>query len=308
MHVIGFNWSNAKRHRERIIIMRWQDREESTNVEDRRRVTPGGMAVGGGLGTIVVVLIMWLMGADPRQIMQVVTDSQSGASAPASSGAPASPEQEMQKRFVSVVLADTEKVWTEEFRKMGQAYELPKLVMFTGQVRSACGFASAASGPFYCPEDHKVYLDLEFFRELSDRFKAPGDFARAYVVAHEVGHHVQKLLGITDKVDAARDRLSEAQYNRLSVRLELQADFLAGMWARHADQNWNILEPGDVEAALNAATAIGDDRLQRQAQGRVNPETFTHGTSAQRVRWFRLGLETGDFTKGDTFNVPDGQL
>ena len=288
--------------------MRWQDREESTNVEDRRGASGGKIAVGGGIGTLVIALIMWVAGVDPGQILQFVSNSQSDTSGAATSSAPTSPEQELQRKFVSVVLADTEKVWTEEFHKMGRSYALPKLVIFTGQVRSGCGAASTESGPFYCPADQKVYLDLDFFREMTERFRAPGDFARAYVVAHEVGHHVQKLLGISDKVDAARERMSEAQYNRLSVRLELQADFLAGMWARHADQNWKINEPGDVEAALNAATAIGDDRLQKQARGTVNPETFTHGTSAQRVRWFRKGLDTGDIKQGDTFSVSDGQL
>jgi predicted metalloprotease len=288
--------------------MRWQDREESTNVEDRRGISGGQVAAGGGIGVLVIALLMWVSGADPGQILQMVSQSQAGSSGPAAPGAPPSPEQEKEKKFVSVVLADTEKVWGEEFQKMGRRYELPQLVLFAGRTRSGCGAASTASGPFYCPEDRKVYLDLDFFRELSDRFRAPGEFARAYVIAHEVGHHVQKLLGITDKVDAARERLSEVEYNRLSVRLELQADFLAGLWARHADQNWKILEPGDVETALNAATAIGDDRLQRQAEGTVNPDTFTHGTSAQRVRWFRKGLQTGDINQGDTFSLSDGQL
>lgn len=284
--------------------MRWQDRRESTNVEDRRRVTPGRVAIGGGLGTIVILLVMVFLGADPQTLVQVIEQTQQISEPVAESGPPNPLDDEM-KKFISVVLADTEEVWHHQFQKMGERYLEPKLVMFSGQVRSACGFASAASGPFYCPGDQKVYLDLEFFQELKRRFKAPGDFAQAYVVAHEIGHHVQKLLGITDQVDAMRSRLSQEEYNQLSVRLELQADFLAGLWAHHAQKQWQILEPGDIEEALNAATAIGDDRLQKQAQGYVVPESFTHGTSAQRVRWFRRGLESGDFSQGDTFKTRD---
>lgn len=284
--------------------MRWQDRRESTNVEDRRRVTPGRVAVGGGLGTIVILLVMLFLGADPQTLIQVMEQTQQTAG-PAVESGPFDPAAEEMRKFISVVLADTEQVWHRQFQNMGDSYVEPKLVMFSGQVRSACGFASAASGPFYCPADQKVYLDLEFFQELKQRFKAPGDFAQAYVVAHEIGHHVQRLMGITDQVDTMRARLSKEQFNELSVRLELQADFLAGLWAHHAHKQWQILEPGDVEEALNAASAIGDDRLQRQAQGYVVPESFTHGTSAQRVRWFRRGLETGDFAQGDTFTAKD---
>lgn len=284
--------------------MRWQDRRESTNVEDRRRVTPGRVAIGGGLGTIVILLVMLFLGADPQTLIQVMEQTQQTAG-PAVESGPLDPAEEEMRKFISVVLADTEQVWHRQFQSMGDSYVEPKLVMFSGQVRSACGFASAASGPFYCPADQKVYLDLEFFQELKQRFKAPGDFAQAYVVAHEIGHHVQKLMGITDQVDAMRGRLSKEQYNELSVRLELQADFLAGLWAHHAHKQWQILEPGDIEEALDAASAIGDDRLQRQAQGYVVPESFTHGTSAQRVRWFRRGLETGDFSQGDTFGARD---
>jgi len=288
--------------------MRWQDREQSSNVEDRRRATPGRVAIGGGIGTIVILGLMLLMGADPQTLLNVVLESNPSASAPASrpGGSSAPPaEQDELARFVSVVLADTEKVWGEQFRRMGRTYREPQLVLFSGQVRSACGLASAATGPFYCPADQKVYVDLDFYRELKERFKAPGDFAQAYVLAHEVGHHVQKLLGITDKVDAMRGQVSKVEYNQLSVRLELQADFLAGMWAHHAQQKWSILEPGDLEEALNAASAIGDDRIQRQTQGQVVPDSFTHGTSAQRIRWFRRGLETGDFAQGDTFSARD---
>lgn len=284
--------------------MRWQDRRESTNVEDRRRVTPGRIAIGGGLGTIVILLVMVFLGADPQTLVQVIEQTQQ-ISEPVTESGPPNPLDDEMKKFISVVLADTEEVWHHQFQKMGERYLEPKLVMFSGQVRSACGFASAASGPFYCPGDQKVYLDLEFFQELKRRFKAPGDFAQAYVVAHEIGHHVQKLLGITGQVDAMRSRLSQEEYNQLSVRLELQADFLAGLWAHHAQKQWQILEPGDIEEALNAATAIGDDRLQKQAQGYVVPESFTHGTSAQRVRWFRRGLESGDFSQGDTFKTRD---
>lgn len=270
-------------------------------------MTPGRVAAGGGLGTIAILGLMFLLGADPQSLLKVVLDS-SPPSGPVSypDAGPAPPgEQDELARFVSVVLADTEKVWHEQFRRMGATYREPQLVLFSGRVQSACGLASAATGPFYCPADQKVYVDLDFFRELKERFRAPGDFAQAYVLAHEVGHHVQKLLGITDKVDALRSRLNEVEYNQVSVRLELQADFLAGMWAHHAQQQWNILEAGDIEEALNAASAIGDDRIQRQMQGEVVPDSFTHGSSAQRVRWFRRGLETGDFAQGDTFSARD---
>jgi len=287
--------------------MRWQDREQSSNVEDRRRVTPGRAAVGGGIGTIIIVGIMLLSGADPKAVLNMVLQrSGSSASSSASSGhyVP-SPEQDELAKFVGVVLADTEKVWRVQFQQMGRSYREPRLVLFSGRVESACGMASSATGPFYCPADQKVYVDLDFYRELKDRFRAPGDFAQAYVIAHEIGHHVQKLLGTTDKVDATRGRVSEVEYNKLSVRLELQADFLAGVWAHHAQKQWNILEAGDLEEALNAASAIGDDRLQQQSRGQVVPDSFTHGTSAQRVRWFRRGLETGDISQGDTFSAPD---
>ena len=263
--------------------MRWQDREQSTNVEDRRRSSPGPVAMGGGIGTILLLVVMYFMGADPKALLDMATQGgqQQGTATPGAAGEELNDEM---KQFVSVVLADTEKVWRQQFQKMGQQYVEPTLVMFSGQVRSACGHATAATGPFYCPGDQKVYIDFAFFDELKQRFKAPGDFAQAYVIAHEIGHHVQKLLGITDQVDAMRGRISEEEYNQLSVRLELQADFFAGMWAHHAEKQWHILERGDMEEALNAATAIGDDRLQHQAQGYVVPESFTHGTSAQRVR------------------------
>jgi len=285
--------------------MRWQDREQSTNVEDRRRATPAKVAMGGGVGTLAVLGILLLLGADPKEVLNLALQSNVGSGQTSSPGAGTAPsgEQDELARFVSVVLADTEKVWSEQFQRMGKTYVEPQLVLFSGRVNSACGLASSATGPFYCPADEKVYVDLDFYRELKERFRAPGDFAQAYVLAHEVGHHVQKLLGITGKVDAMRGRVSEVDYNQMSVRLELQADFLAGMWAHHAQRQWNILESGDLEEALNAASAIGDDRLQREAQGHVVPDSFTHGTSAQRIRWFRKGLESGDFSKGDTFSA-----
>ncbi|MBD0370719.1 MAG: zinc metallopeptidase [Pyrinomonadaceae bacterium] len=280
--------------------MRWRGERESSNVEDVRG-SRRGLAVGGGLGTIVVLALALLFGADPRQILNQIQGG--GAPAPATQGSrPVNPEEEELKKFSSVVLASTEDVWTDIFRREGRQYVEPKLRLFTDQVDSACGAASSAVGPFYCPGDQRVYLDLSFFRELQNRFRAPGDFAQAYVIAHEVGHHVQKLLGTSDKVDAMRGRLSEREMNQLSVRLELQADFYAGVWAYYA-QKKGLLEVGDVEEALRAATAIGDDRLQKESQGYVVPDSFTHGTSEQRVRWFRKGLETGDIRQGDTFNA-----
>jgi hypothetical protein len=280
--------------------MRWKDREESDNVEDRRSMGQQ-VAIGGGLGTLVLVVVYLLLGGDPQQLVNQ-QQQQGGAVAP---GAPDDPADQELVRFVKVVLRDTETVWTDLFRKDGRTYRDPKLVLFSGSVDSACGMASAAVGPFYCPMDEKVYLDLAFFNELQQRFRAPGEFAQAYVIAHEIGHHVQKQLGISDKVRAAQQRGDRAEANALSVRLELQADFFAGVWAHHADEQFHILERGDVESALNAASAIGDDRLQRQAQGYVVPESFTHGSSAQRVRWFRKGLETGDMQQGNTFEAED---
>lgn len=286
--------------------MQWKGRRESENVEDRRTVTPGRVAAGGGVGILVLALVTYLLGGDPQEILKLL---QNNPQPVGRQGAPAiDPAQDEVKRFVSVVLADTEDVWSDQFRKMGKTYQKPVLVLFSGHVDSACGLADAAVGPFYCPGDHQVYLDLSFFDELKNRFRAPGEFAQAYVVAHEVGHHVQKLLGTSDRVNAQRNQLSRAEYNRLSVRLELQADFLAGFWAYHAQKTKQILEPGDLEAALRAANAIGDDRLQKQARGYVVPDSFTHGTSAQRIRWFRRGFETGDFSKGDTFRVREEDL
>lgn len=285
--------------------MQWQGRRESENIEDRRALTPGRVAAGGGLGILAIALITYFLGGDPQQVLKLLENNQIGA--PQEAGNP-NPAQDEAKKFVAVVLADTEDVWREQFRKMGKTYREPQLVLFSGRVESACGLADAAVGPFYCPGDQKVYLDLTFFEELKTRFKAPGEFAQAYVVAHEIGHHVQNLLGISDRLHERRGQVSKAEYNRLSVRLELQADFLAGFWAYHAQRSKKILDPGDLEAALRAANAIGDDRLQKQARGYVVPDSFTHGTSAQRIRWFKRGFETGDFSKGDTFKLSDEEL
>ncbi|MBA3255489.1 MAG: neutral zinc metallopeptidase [Pyrinomonadaceae bacterium] len=280
--------------------MRWREGRQSENVEDRRGMSRGGMAIGGGLGGIVILLIALLLGADPRQLLeQLPSDGQAPAT---QSSRPTNPEEEELRQFVGAVLADTEDVWNDIFRQLGRQYREPTLVVFTDQVQSACGVAGATVGPFYCPGDEKLYIDLSFYRELKTRFRAPGDFAQAYVIAHEIGHHVQHLLGTMDQVDSARRRLSEAEANQLSVRLELQADFLAGAWAHHA-QKRGVLEQGDVEEALTAASAIGDDRLQGESQGYVVPDSFTHGTSEQRISWFRKGLETGDIRQGDTFGA-----
>ena len=280
--------------------MRWRGGRQSENVEDRRGISGGGMAIGGGLGGIVLLVIALLMGADPRQLLdQIGTE---GTVPGTETSRPTNPKEEELKQFVSVVLANTEDVWTDVFRQAGRQYQKPTLVLFTDQVRSACGMAGSAVGPFYCPGDEKVYLDLSFFNELDRRFGAPGDFAQAYVVAHEIGHHVQRQLGTMERVDSARGRVSEQEGNDLSVRLELQADFLAGVWAHYAQQKGS-LDTGDVEEALGAASAVGDDRIQRQTQGHVVPDSFTHGSSEQRIRWFRKGLETGDIRQGDTFST-----
>jgi predicted metalloprotease len=282
--------------------MRTEGRRESSNVEDRRRMGPATIGVGGGLLGLIVVVVVMLLGGDPRQAAKVMEDLNVGAQQEGVE-APADPEQEEQARFVRVVLGDTEDVWQELFAEEGDQYTEPTLVLFTDRVQSACGMAGAATGPFYCPLDQKLYLDLEFFAEMDRRFGAPGDFARAYVVAHEVGHHVQNLRGTMQKVQSMQGRISKEEYNDLSVRLELQADYLAGVWAHHAQRNWNVLEEGDVKEALNAATAIGDDRLQMESQGYVVPESFTHGTSEQRARWFYKGLQSGDVNGGDTFKA-----
>ena len=279
--------------------MRWQTGRVSTNVEDRRAVG-GPLVVGGGITSIIVLLLVVFLGGDPRALLQQMEQEQ-GAVAPAQ----IDPAKDELAKFVSVVLADTEDVWDKLFREQGRTYHHPKLVLFRRSYPSACGQGHASMGPFYCPGDDKVYIDLSFYQEMKDKFRAPGDFAQAYVIAHEVGHHVQNQLGISDKVHGMRDRLSETQYNQLSVRQELQADFFAGVWAHHAQEARNILEEGDIEEALNAASAIGDDNLQRQARGDVVSDSFTHGTSAQRARWFRKGFETGDMRQGDTFNAKE---
>lgn len=279
--------------------MRWKGREESQNIEDRRGMTPR-MAAGGGIGVIVIALIVMLMGGDPSALLnQAGAPSQGGS---AQQEYRETPEEKESKEMVGVVLRDTEVVWNKLFRQSGMQYEEPKLVLFSGQVQSACGMASAAVGPFYCGQDKSVYLDMSFFREMRDRFRAAGDFAQAYVIAHEVGHHIQNLLGTLDQVHQARRRLSEEEYNKLSVRLELQADFYAGVWAHHA-QSLNALDEQDIREAVTAADAIGDDKLQQQSQGYVVPDSFTHGSSEQRVRWFLRGFKSGDMSQGDTFSA-----
>jgi uncharacterized protein len=279
--------------------MRWAGGRRSGNIEDRR-----GMGVplvaGGGIGTVVLLVLALFFGFDPGAILNTeAPPSDSVTQTPPS----ASPSTDTQKDFVAVVLADTEDTWTQLFRQMNREYRPPKLVLFHSAVQSACGMAGSAVGPFYCPPDRKVYLDLDFFRALSERFRAPGDFAQAYVIAHEVGHHVQALLGVTDKVASARQSASRADANALSVRVELQADCFAGIWAHHANASRNMLEEGDIEEGLRAAAAIGDDRLQRQTQGRVAPESFTHGTSEQRSRWFKRGFDSGEPRRCDTFSA-----
>lgn len=285
--------------------MRLGDNRESDNVEDRRG---GRGGVGGGrlgIGTIVLVMVVsYFLGIDPSTLLGFVSQSplQTGPSAPASRP----PADDAMAQFVSKILADTEVTWHAEFREMGKEYQEPKLVLFTGSTPTACGTGDAAMGPFYCPLDRKVYIDLAFYRDLKERFHAPGEFAEAYVIAHEVGHHVQHLLGIADKVRAAQQRAgSKAQVNALSVRLELQADCFAGVWGNRADSMRNMLEPGEIEQALTAASAIGDDRLQKQTQGYAVPETFTHGSSQQRVQWFKRGMESGDPKQCDTFKKRD---
>jgi predicted metalloprotease len=283
--------------------MQWQGRRQSSNVEDRRGVRTGGIAVGGGAIAVIITLIALFLGGDPGSIL-----SQGGSLLPtATTAVTSTPAQDEMARFVGVVLADTEDFWTQQFRDMGYAYDPPKLVLFTDYVNTGSGTASAATGPFYSPADQKVYIDLSFYDELRTRFGAPGDFAQAYVIAHEVGHAVQDQLGIMNQVDVAQQRAGGETANQLSVRLELQADFFAGLWG-HYETALGVVQPGDIEEALTAANAIGDDRLQKQSQGYVVPDSFTHGTSAQRVKWFKLGYDSGDFNQGDTFSVPYDQL
>jgi predicted metalloprotease len=285
----------------KLFIMKWTGRRESANVDDRRGISGGGLAVGGGIIGVIVLLVKFFVLGDTSAVNDAL---------PQAGG----PQQEMSAEekkldderasFVRVVLADTEDVWNQLYSQSGKSYVEPKLVLFRQSVQSACGMAGSATGPFYCPGDQQVYIDLSFFEDMQNKLNAPGDFAMAYVIAHEVGHHIQKLNGTSDKMHQLRRSVSEEEYNKYSVMLELQADFLAGIWAHHAQRTKNILEANDIEEALNAANAIGDDRLQKEAQGRVVPESFTHGTSAQRVFWFKKGFETGDMSQGNTFQDP----
>lgn len=278
--------------------MKWQMGRQSDNVEDRRGSRGAGPVVaGGGIGAVLLALVVAFLGGDPS----IVLEQAQNAPPQANQRGTAPPADDQAARFVSVVLADTEDVWNPIFRQLGREYQEPKLVLFSGAVQSACGYAQAAAGPFYCPRDQKVYIDLNFFRELKTRHQAPGDFAQAYVIAHEVGHHVQNQLGILGKTDALKRRVDERQANQISVRVELQADCLAGVWANRAQRSRQILEEGDVEEALNAASQIGDDTLQSKAKGYVVPDAFTHGSSAQRVQWFKRGIQSGDIARCDTF-------
>lgn len=284
--------------------MRWEMGRKSDNVEDQRgqRMIPGGMK-GGGIGILLLALVGMFFGIDPSVIFNLLGNEEIPGNRPAMEQRQTAPNPQQDKLadFVSVVLADTEDTWHEQFQRMGKRYQEPKLVLFSGAVQSACGFAQAATGPFYCGADQKVYIDLDFYNELKHKLHAPGDFAQAYVIAHEIGHHIQNQLGILDKVHAAQRNNSKAAANQLSVRLELQADCFAGIWAHHADRARNVVEPGDIDEALNAASQIGDDRLQRQSRGYVTPDSFTHGTSSQRSHWFRIGYESGNIQSCNTF-------
>lgn len=295
--------------------MKWAGRRQSANVDDRRGRSggggsgfggfniPGGLFSKGGIVVVIIIVVVsWIGGVNPLEFLQQTSNGGSNYSTE-QSYTPTASEQELAE-FVRVVLADTEDVWNKEFSD----YRDPTLVMFTNTVQSGCGNASSSVGPFYCSADERIYIDLSFYSDLKNKFGAPGDFAQAYVIAHEVGHHIQHLMGISDKVHSMRSQQSPVEANAMSVRLELQADFLAGMWAHHADAMSNILDPGDIEEALRAASAIGDDRLQQQSQGQVTPDSFTHGTSAQRVRWFKRGYETGDMKQGDTFSIRESEL
>ncbi len=283
--------------------MRWQDSRRSENVEDQRgsRIATGPV-IGGGVA-IVILLVGLLLGGDPATLLETIGGATSQQTTQTADPAQMSEADARARDFVAAVLGETEDVWRQVFAQNGATYQEPRLVLFSGSTQSACGYASAAVGPFYCSADQRVYLDTEFFSDLERQFGASGDFAQAYVIAHEIGHHVQNLLGVMDKVDALRQRASQRESNDLSVRLELQADFFAGVWAHYADRTKNLLEPGDIEEAMNAATAIGDDRIQKQTQGYVVPDAFTHGSSEQRTRWFRRGYETGDIRQGDTFSA-----
>jgi len=274
--------------------MQWRGRRESGNIEDRRGISGGHVAFG-GIGGLIIAAIVYFLGGNPSQVLQQQPDQTQNSSV--------NNPNDTLRDYVGVVLADTEDIWDSLFNNMHRQYVKPTLVLFSGQTEAGCGYASAASGPFYCPADQKVYVDLSFFDELHNRFGASnGDFAMAYVIAHEVGHHVQNLLGITDKVDQLHSRMSDEQYNKYSVKLELQADFFAGVWAHYYQQMKHVLDAGDINEALSAANAVGDDRLQKESQGYVVPDAFTHGTSEQRMYWFKKGYTTGDISQGDTFN------
>lgn len=287
--------------------MKWTGRRESSNVDDRRGLSGGKIAAGGGVAGIVIYLLYTLLSGnnvDPSQIQQQLSEQTNQSSQLTPEEQKADDER---ASFVKVVLAETEDVWNKIFNEKGQRYSEPALVLFRGVVESACGNASSASGPFYCPGDNKLYIDLSFYQDLQNKLNAPGDFPMAYVVAHEVGHHIQNLMGTADKVNRLRQQLSETAFNKYSVMMELQADFYAGVWAHHAQKMKDILDADDIDEALNAASAIGDDRLQKQATGQVMPDAFTHGTSAQRMYWFKKGYETGDIKQGDTFSSPELQ-
>lgn len=289
--------------------MRLENQRASENIEDRRGLKAGPVLVGGGLSALFLALLVGFLGGDPQKVLQQQQAPGGRGGRGGEAQQELSPEEVRKGEFVKRILGTTEDVWAELFPKeVGRSYKEPTLVMFSGQTKSACGFANAAVGPFYCPADQKVYIDLAFYDELKNKFKAPGDFAQAYVIAHEIGHHVQNQLGLTDKVHSRQGRVSKEEFNQLSVRLELQADYLAGVWAHHAQKTKGILEAGDLKEGLVAATAIGDDRLQMQAQGYVVPDSFTHGTSEQRLRWFAKGLKAGTIEGFDTFSVPFDEL
>jgi predicted metalloprotease len=293
--------------------MDWEKGEESSNLEDRRRITPTKLAVGGGIGALIIALIATFMGVDPQKLNKLIGnnpgDNKDGANGQAEERA-LTPAEERSRKFSATILGFTEKVWEEQFRKHGKQYEPPHMVLFTDRVETGCGVAPSAVGPFYCPADKTVYLDPTFFDELEKKLGgSKRDFSQAYVIAHEVGHHVQNLLGYSRLVDQKRGRLPKEEFNQWSVRLELQADYLAGVWAYYGQKEYNFIEPGDIESAIQSANAIGDDRLQKRARGFTSPESYTHGTSAQRVKWFRRGLETGDLSMLEKiFEMPYDQL
>jgi len=279
--------------------MRWKGREQSGNVEDRRGLSGKQVIAGGSIGTIIIALLVWILGGNPMQVLNNLGSSDSNTTEESAT----TPADDELTQFVSTVLKDTEDVWNTLFSQSGKTYREPRLVIYSQATQSACGYSSAATGPFYCPGDEKVYIDLDFLEQLQQQLGAPGDFAMAYIISHEIGHHVQNQLGIMEQMQSMKSRVSEAEYNQYNVRLELQADFLAGVWAHHAQKMKDILEEGDIEEALNAASAVGDDRIMMEQQGYVVPDAFTHGTSEQRLRWFTKGFQTGDPHQGDTFSA-----